>query len=149
MKQVPSLYLYIMILWACDDVVVLQVPGGTNGKTHDGGLVTSGQFTDRMELSQIPDTNLLIIVFNWRSKKKNKKHNNWFLLGNYLLIIYGKHLINIVYSISLSMCSVHGTAKCTLFTCTLWTVICELYCWPYLLQLRRDRTLTELNRYHW
>ena len=52
------MYLDIMVLGPSDDVVVVKVPGWTNGKTHDGCLVAPGQFTDRVELSEIPDTNL-------------------------------------------------------------------------------------------
>ena len=51
-------YFDITVLGACDDVVMVPVPGGPGGETHDGRLVTSGQFTHRVELTQVPDTDL-------------------------------------------------------------------------------------------
>ena len=47
-----------MVLGSSDDVVVVKVPGGTNSEAHNGCLVPPGQFTDRVELTEIPDTNL-------------------------------------------------------------------------------------------
>ena len=52
------MYLDIMVLGSSDDVVVVKVPGGTNSEAHNGCLVPPGQFTDRVELTEIPDTNL-------------------------------------------------------------------------------------------